>query len=676
MPLFGPYKCFYKNVEDLSKNCEGFSNYATLLKCHKPEGWCYGILHAWGFAYFASDETTYLKRIKILSNDFNKPVSAWPLELQKLTGLLVPDKKNSIRLSDLINAAINKVQSDRKLINYFINHKAYPHRISEDISKIIDLYSGLQENELLRAPESERVKLIESYRLYSNECYVLKQLVNNYTDNKWDGFDLLISVRAFLDRLLLLQTPHSTQLRFCDGKSIFHRQDVLKASKYLIETKADTTSGLKENIQRCSKTLFTGNSSDFSIMVGTLINSANKLKIPYYIAITNTDHTIGVTYSDKKCKILDANYLSSQNTPLHEFATTDSSLISRSLLHSLKKPQLMSFCIELYIPPMTTAADFKPLRQLMTRKSLDFFHQNFTYNISLCKQNGSYTPYFQRARITSSALSNNYDLNSLKKYVQQEKNILEGKTVTGSKQLQYKNNITNNNLLTDNYYNMINQGSAVLEAISNNEKTKVSAAEYADYIIMNKLHQRTDILIICCKEDQVELLHQIITKGNINVNSIIRGHLLLLYTIRARSNNVLKYLLTEQKVSVDSIILKDYTPLYSAVNLRFYNGAETLLKKGAKPDVLCSGITALHYACGNGYPNIAELLIKYGANINAKTQDNGSTPLHYACILGHSDIVKLLLKYNACKSIKNIEGRTALDIATTQKFSKLVDMLS
>lgn len=54
--------------------------------------------------------------------------------------------------------------------------------------------------------------------------------------------------------------------------------------------------------------------------------------------------------------------------------------------------------------------------------------------------------------------------------------------------------------------------------------------------------------------------------------------------------------------------------------------------------------TPLIEACDNGHEQIVELLLKHGANVNAKAA-NGNTPMHYAVQHNYTGILKLLLKY-------------------------------
>lgn len=61
---------------------------------------------------------------------------------------------------------------------------------------------------------------------------------------------------------------------------------------------------------------------------------------------------------------------------------------------------------------------------------------------------------------------------------------------------------------------------------------------------------------------------------------------------------------------------------------------------------LKAGYTPLHTACHFAKINMINFLLRYGANINAKTK-LGYTPLHMGAQQGHVLVVKVLLKYNA-----------------------------
>ncbi len=78
------------------------------------------------------------------------------------------------------------------------------------------------------------------------------------------------------------------------------------------------------------------------------------------------------------------------------------------------------------------------------------------------------------------------------------------------------------------------------------------------------------------------------------------------------------------------------------------------------------GKTALHRAAQAGFRRIGEVLIKHGANIEAK-DDDGETPLFDAVKSAREDTVKLLLKHGASATTANKRGRSVMDFATAAK---------
>lgn len=87
-----------------------------------------------------------------------------------------------------------------------------------------------------------------------------------------------------------------------------------------------------------------------------------------------------------------------------------------------------------------------------------------------------------------------------------------------------------------------------------------------------------------------------------------------------------------------------------------------LLEAGDSPNndyaiALYSG--PLHYACQNGYLQLAELLLRYGADPNMEDADM-HTPLHFAARNNQLDCAALLLKHGAIVDAPDIAGWTPL----------------
>ncbi|KAL1920213.1 uncharacterized protein VTP21DRAFT_1359 [Calcarisporiella thermophila] len=85
------------------------------------------------------------------------------------------------------------------------------------------------------------------------------------------------------------------------------------------------------------------------------------------------------------------------------------------------------------------------------------------------------------------------------------------------------------------------------------------------------------------------------------------------------------------------------------------------------------GTTALIYACCFGHLEATRLLLKSGANPNAK--DNyGWTPLVWAANNNHLEIARLLLEYNAYTDIKTVRERTVFNFVHSEN-RQMLDLL-
>lgn len=86
-----------------------------------------------------------------------------------------------------------------------------------------------------------------------------------------------------------------------------------------------------------------------------------------------------------------------------------------------------------------------------------------------------------------------------------------------------------------------------------------------------------------------------------------------------------------------------------------------------RPGVPGSGGTPLHLAVASGQLEAARLLLKHGADIEARAADEyGGTPLHWAAFVGRLDAVQFLIKKGAKIEAADRKGGTALDAARVE----------
>lgn len=124
---------------------------------------------------------------------------------------------------------------------------------------------------------------------------------------------------------------------------------------------------------------------------------------------------------------------------------------------------------------------------------------------------------------------------------------------------------------------------------------------------------------------------------------------------------------------VDSPDNTGRTPLLSFMsgNVADVSTLIALLESGADPNLLDGPVPyhPLDYAAINGRAEMADLLIAFGADMNARDNLFGETPLHYAianckfAVKGQLEVVELLIKRGADVNAKDAKGLTPLDYA-------------
>ena len=87
--------------------------------------------------------------------------------------------------------------------------------------------------------------------------------------------------------------------------------------------------------------------------------------------------------------------------------------------------------------------------------------------------------------------------------------------------------------------------------------------------------------------------------------------------------------------------------------------------------------TPLHCAVWKGHKDIVELLLKHGADVNAKNQNEhwGDTPLHAAAHANQRDIAEILIAHKADVNAKNSSGRTPLAETEFHKAKQVAKLL-
>lgn len=146
----------------------------------------------------------------------------------------------------------------------------------------------------------------------------------------------------------------------------------------------------------------------------------------------------------------------------------------------------------------------------------------------------------------------------------------------------------------------------------------------------------------------------------------------LISAINAGAWNVVRYLV-DQKANLNLVDENGMTALCYVIEKYYLNMAGYFLDSGAKTNVI-KAENPLMFAAGGNDLKIARLLVHYGCEIN---QHLSYTPLINAVInQADPEMIGFLLENGADISIKDSEGRTAMDIAKANGNDVAIELLN
>lgn len=107
-----------------------------------------------------------------------------------------------------------------------------------------------------------------------------------------------------------------------------------------------------------------------------------------------------------------------------------------------------------------------------------------------------------------------------------------------------------------------------------------------------------------------------------------------------------------------------------------FDGARKAIEQGADLEAKDpgTGASVLHYAVMRGNPEILQLLLSKGVDVNSRTK-NGTTPLHTAVLYNRYEVAETLLNKGADVDAKSSSGATPLAIATTARNRAIAELL-
>lgn len=131
-----------------------------------------------------------------------------------------------------------------------------------------------------------------------------------------------------------------------------------------------------------------------------------------------------------------------------------------------------------------------------------------------------------------------------------------------------------------------------------------------------------------------------------------------------------------QAVAATPSAQTDPQSLHAVVTKGDFDNARKLIEQGADVEAKDpgTGASVLHYAVMRGNPEILQLLLGRGVDVNSRTK-NGTTPLHTAVLYNRYEVAELLINRGADVDAKSASGATPLALASAAKRREIAELL-
>ncbi|GMV99665.1 MAG: hypothetical protein AMXMBFR84_08040 [Candidatus Hydrogenedentota bacterium] len=185
----------------------------------------------------------------------------------------------------------------------------------------------------------------------------------------------------------------------------------------------------------------------------------------------------------------------------------------------------------------------------------------------------------------------------------------------------------------------------------------------------------TALQLLACVGDAT-LMKEAMEKSDADVNARNRNGSTALGIAADYSHWDVVALLLERKADPNIGTNNGWTPLCCAVDRGHGETVSLLLKHGADVNLADqTGWTPLHMAAMEGNAEMTTILLAQQGVVVDAIGESGRTPLLTAARNGHAEVARLLIDAGANATLKDMKGKSALDLATARSHTAVMELL-
>ncbi|KEI34910.1 hypothetical protein FRA_44c12070 [Francisella sp. W12-1067] len=468
-------------------------------------------------------------------------------------------------------------------------------------------------------------------------------------------YELIISIRAFLDGLLAYHKPSNTLLNN-DYKIV--NQNVLKTSPYVVNS--ELTHSFSKVYNKSLNVTYTENSpllqvynqpfygkvSDYTDVFESLITKCVESKFHFYFFLNNINHAVAISHDGANLLFYDANLMQRNSFKASTILNANYKKLADEIFDAFSFGsnyfQALALNISIYMNPKCpqnySSVIYRNEYERLQLQSI----KKYACNLILDNKNSICHGHKLVEKLKS--FTNVSDMLS---YIKKE-NLL------ALDEQKLNNNDYNNTAKKlgekPEYYDIAHE---IIKYTEKTFKEYVGLGSYKPYLIetitKNPSWKDSELLYVACQGGHTDIVN-LLLQNNANPNQLTPDGSSPLHVACEQGYTEIVNLLLQNNANPAKLKADSSSPLYIACEQGYIEIVNLLLQNNANPNKFkADGSSPLYIACEQGYTEIVNLLLQNNAN-PAKLKADGSSPLYIACQNGHVEIVELLLQHPRLKN--------------------------